>query len=90
MPSAPSASYGSPGSNLHDFIVSDPQFRENTATKSEVQIQTEIRPLILRYLEEHFCAQGYGRVLSSGKRGSVEVSVSFASSHSAPWPVPGP
>lgn len=44
---------------LHDFVVSDLQFRKNTAGRSEVQIQTEIRPLILRYLENYFVGQGY-------------------------------
>jgi len=39
---------------LHKFIVRHPQFRDKTSTKSEVQIQTEIRPLILRYLENYF------------------------------------
>ncbi len=32
-------------SGLHDFIISDSQFRKRTSGKSEVQIQTEIRPL---------------------------------------------
>ncbi len=44
---------------LHQFIVKDPQFRKNTGTKSEVQIQTEIRPLIIRYLEQYFRQEGY-------------------------------
>ena len=44
---------------LHEFIVSDPQFRMKTAGKSETQIQTEIRPLILRYLENYFAARGF-------------------------------
>lgn len=44
---------------LHKFIVSNPQFRKKTAGKSEVQIQTEIRPLIIRYLEDYFAASGY-------------------------------
>ena len=39
---------------LHDFIVGNEQFRKRTAGKSEIQIQTEIRPLIIRYLENHF------------------------------------
>ena len=39
---------------LHKYLVTNPQFRKNTATKSEVQIQTEIRPLIIRYLEKYF------------------------------------
>ena len=44
---------------LHDFIVTSPQFRTRTRTKSEVAIQTEIRPLIIRYLENHFEQEGY-------------------------------
>jgi hypothetical protein len=44
---------------LHDFVVSNPQFRKRTAGKSETQIQAEIRPLIIRYLEDHFAAAGY-------------------------------
>jgi hypothetical protein len=45
--------------DLHDFVVSSPQFRKRTAGKSETQIQAEIRPLIIRYLEEHFAAEGF-------------------------------
>jgi len=44
---------------LHKFVVSDPQFRKNTKTKSETQIQAEIRPLIIRYLENYFLGLGY-------------------------------
>ena len=44
---------------LHDFIVNNPQFRRRTQGKSETQIQAEIRPLIIRYLEEHFRAKGF-------------------------------
>lgn len=44
---------------LHQFIVSDRQFRKQTAGKTEIQIQTEIRPLVLRYLENHFAAAGF-------------------------------
>lgn len=43
---------------LHDFIVADPQFRKDTTTKSEVAIQAEIRPLIIRFLENYFRDQG--------------------------------
>ncbi len=45
--------------DLHGFITSNPQFRKNTATKTEVQIQAEIRPLIVQYLEKHFSDAGY-------------------------------
>ena len=44
---------------LHDFIVTNPQFRRGTSQKSESAIQTEIRPLLIRYLEEHFRAAGF-------------------------------
>jgi hypothetical protein len=44
---------------LHDFIVGDPQFRKDTRSRPETQIQAEIRPLIIRYLEEHFRDAGY-------------------------------
>ena len=43
---------------LHEFIVNNPQFRDDTVTKSEAQIQTEIRPLIIRYLEQYFRQEG--------------------------------
>ncbi len=39
---------------LHEFIVTSPQFRARTIDKSETQIQAELRPLIIRYLEEYF------------------------------------
>lgn len=39
---------------LHDFIVTNPQFRINTRDKDEVFIHAELRPLIIRYLEEYF------------------------------------
>ena len=45
--------------NLHEFIVSNPQFRKNTTNKSEVFIQAEIRPLILQFLENYFEKEGY-------------------------------
>jgi hypothetical protein len=44
---------------MHKFITGHPQFRKNTKGKSEVQIQTEIRPLILLYLEKYFKEAGY-------------------------------
>jgi hypothetical protein len=45
--------------DLNEFIVKSPQFRQKTAGKSEARIQAEIRPLIIRYLENHFRAAGY-------------------------------
>ncbi len=44
---------------LHEHITGDPQFRRDTKTKSETQIQSEIRPLIISYLQKHFEADGY-------------------------------
>ncbi|MBT8352874.1 MAG: hypothetical protein KJO60_00020 [Desulfofustis sp.] len=45
--------------DLHKFIVNHPQFRNNPEGKSEVHIQTEIRPIIIQYLEKHFKQEGY-------------------------------
>ena len=39
---------------LHEFITSSNQYRENTKGLSEVRIQAEIRPMIIRYLELQF------------------------------------
>jgi hypothetical protein len=44
---------------LHKFIISSPQFRKDIGGRSEVQIQTEIRPLIIQYLEHWFREAGY-------------------------------
>jgi len=44
---------------LHDFIVNNPQFRKKTKGKSETQIQAEIRPLIIQYLQRYFKSIGY-------------------------------
>ncbi len=33
---------------LHQFIINHPQFRKQSKQKSEVRIQTEIRPVIIR------------------------------------------
>ena len=45
--------------DLHSFIVSDPQFRKDTSTKSEVFVQAEIRPLVIKFLENYFRDKGY-------------------------------
>jgi len=45
--------------DLHEFIVSNPQLRKNTKSKNESQIQAEIRPIILSYLEKYFSEAGY-------------------------------
>ncbi|MFO8054777.1 MAG: hypothetical protein R6U19_06395 [Bacteroidales bacterium] len=44
---------------LHNHIIGNPQFRKNTGRKTEIQIQTEIRPLIISYLENYFRERGY-------------------------------
>ncbi len=44
---------------LHDHIVSNPQFRRDIGNRSEAQIQTEIRPLIIDYLKNHYADAGY-------------------------------
>lgn len=44
---------------LHTYIVTNPQFRKKTGMKSEVQIQAELRPLVIRFLEKHFETEGY-------------------------------
>jgi len=44
---------------LHDYITLNPQFRRDTKNKSEAFIQTEIRPLIIQYLEKYFKSKGY-------------------------------
>jgi hypothetical protein len=44
---------------LHNHIINDPQFRRDTRNKSEREIQAEIRPLIIDYLEKHFTEAGY-------------------------------
>lgn len=45
--------------DLHSFIVSNPQFRKKTEGKTETQIQAEIRPLLIQYLEKYFSEAGY-------------------------------
>lgn len=44
---------------LHNFIIKNPQFRKNTKGKSETQIQAEIRPIIIDYLQNFFESKGY-------------------------------
>jgi hypothetical protein len=43
---------------LHKSISNNPQLRKNTSSKGEVQIQAEIRPLIIRYLEKYYEKNG--------------------------------
>jgi hypothetical protein len=44
---------------LHDYIVSHPQLRRDTRAKAEKEIQAELRPIVIRYLEMHFEAEGF-------------------------------
>ena len=41
-------------SELHNYVVSNPQFRKDTSSKSESVIQGELRPLIVQFLEKYF------------------------------------
>lgn len=45
--------------DLHNYIICHPQFRKKTSEKTELQIQAEIRPIILQFLEGYFAMQGY-------------------------------
>ena len=68
--------------DLHKFITNNAQFRRSTVGKSEKQIQTEIRPLIIRYLERYFeelgckdCAKKANEVFYwEGQEGDYEKS----------------
>lgn len=53
---------------LHEFIVRHPQFRKATGQKSEVRIQSEIRPIIIRYLEDYFEAAGYKDAIAKANK----------------------
>lgn len=53
---------------LHKFVVSDAQFRRDTAGKTAIQIQTKIRPLILRYWIQVSSSHGE-QVLLLGRAG---------------------
>ena len=44
---------------MHNYIIKNPQFRKYTNYKTETEIQTELRPLIIRYLERCFEKWGY-------------------------------
>ena len=45
--------------DMHNFVITHPQFRKDTRDKTEIQIQTELRPVIISYLEKHFQETGY-------------------------------
>lgn len=44
---------------LHNFLVNHPQFRKKTNEKTESQIQAEIRPLVIQYLERWLQKNGF-------------------------------
>jgi hypothetical protein len=44
---------------LHKYLINHPHLLERTQGKPENLIQTKIRPVILRYLEEYFEKEGY-------------------------------
>jgi len=54
--------------NLHKFIITNPQFRKRTKDKSETQIQAEIRPLIIEYLQDYFAKKGYKDVVQKSNK----------------------
>ncbi len=43
---------------LHEYIIKHPLYRKRTKDKTEQQIQTEIRPIIISFLENFFKKQG--------------------------------
>lgn len=53
---------------MHEYIISNPQFRRDTRTKSEIQVQAEIRPLIIQYLEKYFEKAGYKDVVAKANK----------------------
>jgi hypothetical protein len=44
---------------LHKYIINDYQFRKDASIKSESEMQTEIRPIIMNYLRRYFEDRGY-------------------------------
>jgi hypothetical protein len=53
---------------LHEFIISNPQLRKNTKSKSESQIQAEIRPIVIQYLEKYFKEAGYKDIVAKANK----------------------
>ncbi len=54
--------------NLHKFIIENPQFRKDTQGKNETQIQTELRPILLQYLEKYFTKANYRDVVAKANK----------------------
>jgi hypothetical protein len=54
--------------DMHEYITNNPQFRRDTRTKSETQVQAEIRPLIIQYLEKYFEKGGYKDVVAKANK----------------------
>jgi hypothetical protein len=44
---------------LHEYVICHPQFRKRTKDKAELNIQAELRPVIIEYLQEYFKDVGY-------------------------------
>ena len=40
--------------SMHNFIIKSPQLRKDISKKTEVQMQTEIRPIIINFLTRYF------------------------------------
>jgi hypothetical protein len=54
--------------DLHEYVVTNLQFRKKPDGLSETEIQREIRPLIIRYLEKHFEDAGYKDPVAKANR----------------------
>lgn len=54
--------------DLHSYIINDPQFRGKTSEKSETQIQAEIRPLIINFLQKYYGEKGYKDVVAKANK----------------------
>jgi len=55
--------------DLSAFIEKHPQFRKVTAKKSEQAVQTEIRPIIISFLEKFFREAGYVDYVAKANNG---------------------
>ena len=53
---------------LHDFILRHPQFRGIPVRKTESQIQTRIRPIIIEYLQNYYREKGFKDSVAKANR----------------------
>jgi hypothetical protein len=53
---------------LHEYVVAHPQLRKKTQGRSETQIQSELRPLLVGYLEAYFQDMGRADYVEMGHR----------------------